>query len=363
MEFGLSQEQHLLQDTVNRYLESAASLQRVRQAVEGDSFIVEQLAAGLHELGVSGLLVPEEFGGLGLTVMDAVLIQEVLGRYVAPVDFTASTAMAVIGIRNSGSEDQQRYWLEEIASGNARFAVAISEWAGARDGAGVCVHNGKLTGKSLFVLGTETATHTLVVDMAGGVHIVEHEAQGSTRRVLTSIDKTRLLTVLMVDGTPAETLAESSREGTAADKMLLVGRTLLAADSLGAAWTMLEKSVAYSLERKQFNRTIGSFQAVKHMCAEMAAELEPCRSLVWYAGYAADAVPDEAELMSCYAKSHLAEVSQFVARTATEVHGGVGFTDELGLHYWFKRIGVNRQLLGSPERIRVHAARLQGWRG
>jgi alkylation response protein AidB-like acyl-CoA dehydrogenase len=103
---------------------------------------------------------------------------------------------------------------------------------------------------------------------------------------------------------------------------------------------------------------------VKHLCAEMAAELEPCRSLIWYAAYAFDVatptVPGEASLMAAHAKALTSEVGRFVARTSTEVHGGMGITDLLGLHFWFKRIGLNRQLLGGPERVREIAARLQG---
>jgi alkylation response protein AidB-like acyl-CoA dehydrogenase len=135
---------------------------------------------------------------------------------------------------------------------------------------------------------------------------------------------------------------------------------VLAAETLGASQAMLDKAVAYAKERKQFGRVIGSFQAVKHLCAEMAAELEPARALVWYAAYAFDQGLDEAPLMAAHAKAHLSEVGRFVARTATEVHGGIGMTDLLGLHYWFKRIGQNRQLLGGPERVREIAARLQG---
>ncbi len=133
---------------------------------------------------------------------------------------------------------------------------------------------------------------------------------------------------------------------------------MLAADTLGAGQTMLDKAVAYAKERKQFGRVIGSFQAVKHLCAEMAAELEPARALVWYAAYAFDDAPDEAPLMAAHAKAHLSEIGRFVARTATEVHGGIGITDLLGLHYWFKRIGLNRQLLGGPERVREQAAQI-----
>jgi alkylation response protein AidB-like acyl-CoA dehydrogenase len=138
------------------------------------------------------------------------------------------------------------------------------------------------------------------------------------------------------------------------------GWVLVAADSLGAAQVMLDKAVDYAKERRQFGRVIGSFQAVKHLCAEMAAELEPCRSLVWYAAYAFDSAPTEASLMAAHAKALTSEVGRFVARTSTEVHGGMGITDLLGLHFWFKRIGLNRQLLGGPERVREIAARLQG---
>lgn len=96
------------------------------------------------------------------------------------------------------------------------------------------------------------------------------------------------------------------------------------------------------------------------MCAEMAAELEPCRAMMWYAAHAFDALPDESHLNACLAKAHISEVGTFVAKTSIEVHGGIGFTDEYGLHYWFKRIGANRQLLGGPELVREEAARIQG---
>ena len=145
------------------------------------------------------------------------------------------------------------------------------------------------------------------------------------------------------------------------EKVLDAGRLMLSADTVGASQVMLDKAVAYSLERKQFGRLIGSFQAVKHMCAEMAAELEPCHSMIWHAAHSQDSSAEDARLMACQTKAHVSEVGKQVSKTATEVHGGMGFTDELGLHYWFKRIGLNRQLLGSPELIREEAGKLQGF--
>ena len=122
---------------------------------------------------------------------------------------------------------------------------------------------------------------------------------------------------------------------------------------------MIEQAVAYAGERKQFGRLIGSFQAVKHMCAEMVAELEPARSLLWYAAHSFDAIPDEAPLMACHALAHLSEIARDIASVATQVHGGIGWTDEQNLHFWFKRIGVARHLLGGPELLRNRAAEIQ----
>ncbi|MCF8469524.1 MAG: acyl-CoA dehydrogenase, partial [Parvibaculum sp.] len=218
----------------------------------------------------------------------------------------------------------------------------------------------KLNGKALFALDAAVADIIIVADKAGGLHLVAGDAKGLTKVRLTSIDLTRTLTELQFENVEAEALV-SGDAAMVLGRVIDAGRIMLAADTLGAGWMMIDKAVAYAAERKQFGRVIGSFQAVKHMCAEMAAELEPCRSLVWYAAHAFDETPDEAALMAAHAKAHSGEVGRFVARTATEVHGGMGFTDLVGLHYWFKRIGLDRQLLGSPERARQDAAVMQGW--
>ena len=358
MEFGLSEEQVLLQDSVSKFLEGASDIEQVRQALDGKGD--DSLWQGLNELGANAALVPEEYDGMGLSLLDAALIQEMLGRFVVPAAFAAN-AMATTALVASGTEGQKRTWLPKIADGSARFGIAVSERTGAREGADVTDNDGKLTGKALFVTGFEGATDFIVADNLGKLHMVSADAAGLTKANLPTIDKTRLVGELKFDNVQAHHLSTENEPGKAADRVIAAGRILAAADTLGAGTRMIEKAVDYARERKQFNRIIGSFQAVKHLCAEMAAELEPCRSLVWYAAHAFDTVPEEASLMACHAKSHLSEVGQFVARTSTEVHGGVGFTDLMGLHFWFKRIGLNRQLYGGPERVRDEAARLQGW--
>lgn len=360
MEFALSEDQRLLQDSITGTLSASSSLDEVRKAAAGEAGVAEAISAALGEMGTAQLLVPEAHGGLGLGALEAALVSEALGSHVSPAGFLASAGVAVAGIQAAGTEAQQSEWLAKIADGEVVFGTALTERVGAREGAGVTASDGKLTGKALFALEAERASHILVCDNAGRLHIVASDAGGLSQRALNTIDRTRSFTELVFEHVETEALTGDT-SGVAADRAIALGRILLAADTLGAAQAMLDKAVAYAAERKQFGRVIGSFQAVKHVCAEMAAKLEPCRALIWHAAYLFDTEPERGALMACLAKSHLAEVGTFVARTSTEVHGGMGFTDLVGLHYWFKRIGVNRQLLGGPENLRAEAAVLQGW--
>lgn len=360
MEFALSEDQRLLQDSVNAWAADACPLEAVRKVADGDRGLAAEMTAGLHALGAAQILIPQPHGGLGLGLLDAALVQEALGAAVSPAAHMAG-AMAAAALVAGATPAQEAEWLGGMASGAVRMGVALTERVGAREGAGVDSKDGKLFGKSLFALETADATHVLTADRTGRLYVVDMAGPGVRRTPMATIDRTRDFAELVFEGAPGEALSGEAAPGQGADRAIAAGRVLLAADTLGAAQVMLDKAVAYAKERKQFNRVIGSFQAVKHMCAEMAAEIEPARALVWHAAHAFDEDMEEAAVMVCLAKAHLAEVGTFVARTATEVHGGMGFTDLLGLHYWFKRIGANRQLLGGPEQVRETAARLQGW--
>jgi alkylation response protein AidB-like acyl-CoA dehydrogenase len=359
MDFGLSEQQRAMQDGLRRYLQQSAGVEYVRTALANGPAHDAQLWQGLADLGLTGLLVPEAYGGLGLPLLDAVLVQEVLGEFAAPVDYTASAILAPLALTLAGSDAQKEKWLPPLAAGTLQVAVAITDAGGSRDGAGVTAVNDSLSGRLLFAMGAPDAELLILSCTEGDLYVVPRAAPGLEWTLLRSVDDTRCLWELNLQDVAAELLHPG--EGDAIAPLVAAGRIALAADTLGAAQCMLGKAVAYAGERQQFKRLIGSFQAVKHMCAEMAAELEPCRALVWYAAHAFDTVPGERTLMACHAKAHLSEVGTFIARTATEVHGGMGFTDLLGLHYWFKRIGFNRQLLGTPERLREQAARVQGW--
>lgn len=345
MEFALSEDQRMLQDSLNGFLKDAAPLDTIRKIATGDEAASASLASGLDELGLAGLHVPEHRGGLGLGLLDACLVQEALGYAIAPSRFLATT-VAAHAMRNAGED-----FLSGVATGDIRMGLALTELSSRRDGAGITMIKDKLTGTSLLADSADGSTHLLVADSTGALNLVATPNASP----MQTIDRTRVFSEVRFDGEVAEmTLA-------ADDEVLAAARLLVAADTLGAAQAMLDKAVAYAAERQQFGRVIGSFQAVKHMCAEMAARLEPSRALIWHAAHALDTGEPEGLVMATLAKSHLAEAGTFIARTSTEVHGGMGFTDLVGLHYWFKRIGVNRQLFGSPEQCRHDAARLQGW--
>ena len=354
MRFALSEDQTLLQDSLVRTLADLSPLDRVRRFADGGETSAPDIWQGLSDLGLPGLMIGAEHGGLDLGLVEAMLAAEALGGVVAPTPFLGSAVLAPLALKLAGSSEQKARWLPKLAAGEVTAGVAISEpIAGARDGAGVTASGGRLTGKAMFALDAAGAGLLIVADRQGGLHLAQ---RASAMAGLPSIDATRPLTELTFADTPAEPLVSNG----ALDRLRDAAWVMLAADTLGAAQTMLDKAVAYAKERRQFGRVIGSFQAVKHLCAEMAAELEPARALVWYAAYAFDHAPDEAPLMAAHAKAHLSEIGRFIARTSTEVHGGMGMTDLLGLHYWFKRIGQNRQLLGGPERVREWAARMQG---
>ena len=349
MEFGLSSEQTLLQDSINRFLSDNVPLDQVRRVANKDDSDAG-VWQGLAELGIPGLLVPEAQGGVGLSVMDAAIVAECLGYHVTPSPFISSSVIAVKALLTAGQDDL----LGAIATGEQRVGVAFSEAVGARADAGIKASGNKLSGKAIFVMDTYADEYLVATNDR---HLYLVAADGVERKPLTTIDKTRSTCELTFKKAEARLISDDPEVFLTA---LDTGRVIMAADTLGAAQCMIDQAVAYAKQREQFNRPIATFQAVKHMCAEMAADLEPCRAMVWYASHALDHLPEEARLTACHTKAHLAEVGKGIAKTATEVHGGMGFTDLVGLHYWFKRIGFNRQILGAPEQLREEAARLQG---
>jgi alkylation response protein AidB-like acyl-CoA dehydrogenase len=361
MEFALSHEQTLLGESVRSFLRDRCPIETVRAHAATGTGCEEGLWRGLLDLGVQGLLVPERHGGTGLGLLEAAVVAQALGGAAAPVPFLCSVAMAPLALLRSGSAAQQDRWLPRIAGGEARIAMGFVGYVGERGGAALSLDRDRLSGAAEAVLDAGAPTHFLVYLPDGRAAILGAGDAGVSVTLRRTLDGTRPLADVAFDGAEAEVLDAAADPRAAALQVLDAGRVVLAADTLGAAQAMLDRAVAWAKQRVQFGRVIGSFQGVKYMCADMATMLEPCHAFVWHAAYAQDTRSEEARLMACHAKAHLDEVGREVARMATEVHGGMGFTDLSGLHYWLKRIGFNRQVLGGPERCREEAAALQGW--
>ncbi|HEY7576796.1 MAG TPA: acyl-CoA dehydrogenase family protein [Acetobacteraceae bacterium] len=343
MEFALSQEQRLFADSLRGMLRERVTVDALRRHAETGSGFDEELWNSLVELGLPGLLVPERFGGAGLGVLDAAVAAEVLGGAAAFAPFAGSAVMATLGFMLGASEALQAAWLPRIAAGEVRFGVGVSR-------NGEQVH---------AAIDAGAATHLLVYLPDGNAAVIA--AEQASPHMHRSIDRTRPIADAAFDPARATMLDAANAPGAAMRRVLDAGRVVLAADTLGAAQHMFDAALSFVKQREQFGRIIGSFQAVKHQFADMVTMLEPCRAMVWYAAYAQDALPDEARVTALQAKAHLGDVGREIARMATEAHGGMGFTDLLGLHYWFKRMMFDRQMLGGPEYCREEAARVQRW--
>jgi len=357
MDFGLSDDQQLLEKTLRGYLAEHAPITRVRELREAGQVGDPALWKGLSELGMAGVMVPEAQGGSGLGLLDAALVAQSLGHAASPTPFLATGVMAPVALAAVGGPEAER-WLAGIATGDARFGAALVERFSVREDAGVREQGGKLHGKALMAVDALGADFALVWLPGDDLAVVRGDAAGLEATRLATLDVTRDTSELVFDGVAPEQVYRGA--GAALDRCLDAGRVALAADALGACESMLEQAVAYAQQREQFGRPIGSFQAVKHLCAEMVAEIEPARSLLWYAAHAFEALPDEAPQLACHVLSHVSEIGREIASVATQVHGGIGWTDEQNLHFWFKRIAVARHLLGGPELLRERAAALQG---
>jgi alkylation response protein AidB-like acyl-CoA dehydrogenase len=362
VDFGLSEEQTLLQDTIRRWLDGECPTPRVRAIMESASGHDPALWRGLADLGVAGLVVPAAHGGTGLELLDAALAAEVLGWCCAPGPFLGST-MAAVALVESGDAAAQAAWLPRIASGDALVTFALGEGLGQWDAErlGSRVRGGKLTGEKPLVPYGDVADAIVVAaqDEGGpGLWIVERGAAGVQHTTLRVFDMTRRVSMAAFDAAPAVKIASGR---SAIDRARDAGLVLVAADAFGGAARCLDMTAKYSLTREQFGQPIAAFQGVKHQLADLACDLEPSRSLWWYAAHAFDHLPEKSERHAALAKAHMTDVYDRVARYAIELHGGIGFTWEFDLHLWWRRAVFDRAFLGEAAWHRERAAALAGW--
>jgi alkylation response protein AidB-like acyl-CoA dehydrogenase len=364
MDFELSEEQEALRRTVRRFLGERAPLSYVRGMLDDDRGTTDEVWRGLADLGVTGLLVPEEHGGAGMGMVDAGVVLEELGRVVHPGPFLASAVAAVSTVVAVGSSADRADLLPGLAEGSMVGTLALLEpdtRAGWRE-PGVRLEGERLSGTKVMVPDAVAADIVLVsaaCDDGLGVFAVDARAGGVRITPTETVDGTRKHGTVALDGAPGRRLG--GRAADATDSLALVVDRVLAAlvvDGLGAAEVALDMAVAYAKERTQFDRPIGSFQAVQHLCADMLLSLELGRAGAYYALWAVDEAsragsgghehsPAEAHRAATMAKAFAGDAFFRIGANAIQVFGGIGFTWEHDVHLFYKRLLTLQQAYGT----------------
>ena len=358
MDFDISDEQELLQDTVRQFLRNECPLTKVREIFDSDEGYDESVWKGMIGLGLGGICTPEEFGGAGRELLDLALVSEVLGEGAAPGPFIGHS-LASLAILLGGSDEQKKELLPKLAMGEALGTVALGEGDGRwQPGDWTLVADGTISGTKLNVPHAAQADLIVVGTADGGLALVEKGASGLQIEDQRGVDRTRRISKVSFENTPCTPLPQGQ---AASGRVRDAGLVLLSADAFGGVAKLVDMTVEYAKTRQQFGVTLGHFQAYKHQLANMAVEVEPLRGLYWYAAHAFDHVEDESERTAAIAKAHITDVAMQAARDTVEQHGGIGFTWECDVQIYFKRCMFDRAFLGTPADHRERAAVLAGW--
>mgnify|MGYP003326063482 CR=1 FL=1 len=323
MYFGLSEEQKSLEENITKFLSDNAPLDTIKAVADGDEAKADDIHKGIIELGLSGLMVPESYGGLGLNMLFATVVSSALGAGTAPVPYAGAYVMAPIAITLAGGEDQKNEWLPKIAGGEKVIGVGLSEFVGAREDAGIEFESGKVSGRSLFLIDGKNADAYLLANKSGELFLIDSSSKGITVTELVTVDKTRTSIELTLDKVDA-TLLPGSSDLSVMEKVLDAGRLMLSADTVGASQVMLDKAVAYSLERKQFGKPIGEFQLMQGKLADIYASMNSARAYVYATASACDrgeVTRQDAAACVLYAS----EQAMNVAVQGVQAMGGAGY--------------------------------------
>jgi alkylation response protein AidB-like acyl-CoA dehydrogenase len=356
--FAFSEEQEELRRTVRAFLEDkspSAEVRRLMETEEGyDPAVWEQMGS---QLGLQGLAIPEEYGGSGYSYVELIVVLEEMGRALLTAPYFSTVALAANAILQSGDDAAKKELLPGIASGETIATLAMTEDNGRWDAQGITATATKsgdgytIDGHKMFVLDGHTANLIIVAAKTGenvSLFTVAGDAPGLTRTALATMDQTRKQARLEFSGTPAKLLGTEGEGWTVLSRVLDLAAVALAAEQVGGAQKCLDMSVDYAKVRVQFGRPIGSFQAIKHKCADMLLEVESAKSAAYYAGWAGAELNDELPTVASLAKAYCSDAYFHAAAENIQIHGGIGFTWEHDAHLYFKRAKSSQLLLGDP---------------
>ena len=352
MDFALSDDQRAIQEAARDFLTDAANPDIVRAAVEGPTGHDEALWQALGEMGFAGLTIPEEFGGLGLGAVEMALVLEEAGRVLAPVPLFETAVLAVQAVLAAGSEEQKAALLPRLASGaKASFAGTAAR---------PTLKDGRLTGTADFATFAHVADLIVVATADDSLVVLEAGTPGVTITPLPAMDRTRRFATIAFDCPVTADMALGAPGGAKAaiERVLTIGGGLLAAEQTGGMQYSLDATVDYAGQRVQFGRLIGSFQAYKHMLADMMLLVEASRSAAYYAAAAIDENGDELAEACHIARAYVSDAYRSLTGDAIQLHGGIGFTWEHHAHLYFKRARATSSWLGTPDAHRESLAGL-----
>jgi alkylation response protein AidB-like acyl-CoA dehydrogenase len=355
MQFGLSESQTILKDTARKFFAGECPIASVRKLMETETAYDAGLWSKLAGQGFTGIITPEEYGGMGLGKVELILLMEEAGYALLPGPLFSTVALAAPVIDALGTSTQKKKYLGPIAAGEARSTVALVEASGSWDLSRIQLSaaGDRLTGTKLFVTDAAAASY-IVVATRNGVFVVEANAPGLRVQPMKGMDLTRKIYSVECKNTPAEKLGGPGDLARALD----IATAALAAEMTGGMQRVLETTVAYAKTRKQFGKPIGIFQAVQHLCADMYLETESSRSAAYYASWALEEnAPDAAQAVSI-AKMYSSDAGRTVGNRGIQVHGGMGFTWENDLHLYYRRAKASETMLGDAMFHRERIAKL-----
>jgi acyl-CoA dehydrogenase len=342
MNFQFSEEAEALRDQARKFLEAKSGRDKARAAMNAGIGHDAALWAEVIALGWTALRIPEEHGGLGLSVLELCVLSEEVGRALSPVPFSSSVLMATEALILAGTDEQKAKWLPKLADGSAIGSVALNEASFAPGKSKLTIANGTLSGVKAPVCDAALADFFLVATKDGFV-LVETGDSVSVEP-LDTIDLVRRSGKLVLDTAPAQAMTGGVE---ALDAFIQSAAILTAFEQLGCADVAMEVSVDYAKDRVAFGRKIGGYQAVKHRLADMYIKTQLARSHAYYGAWAL--LTGAPELAQAAAGARLAAMDalQFCAEEAVQLHGGIGYTWESDCQFFYRRARLLNLMLGS----------------
>jgi alkylation response protein AidB-like acyl-CoA dehydrogenase len=373
MNFGFNDEQELLRSTARKFFENECGSDTVRRLMETPEGITPELWKKLAEQGWLGLIFPDEYDGMGLGLVDLVVLMEEMGRAVAPGPYFSTVLLGGLAILEAGSPAQKKEWLPRIAGGDRRVALAWMEPSAQLGPEGVtlaAVERGgryTLSGTKLFVHDAHTADALVVAARTGpgpdgiSLFLLPRGTRGLEVTLLPTMDQTRkLCEVTCSDVTvgPDALLGAAGGGWAPLARVLDRATVALCAEMCGGAQKVLDMTVEYAKIRQAFGRPIGSYQGVKHRAADMLVDVENSKSITYYAAWALDEGSPEGPLAVSMAKAYVSDAYRRVSAAGIQLHGGIGFTWEHDLHLYFKRAKGSEFTFGDATHHRERVAQL-----